>query len=324
MWPGEQQPGDGPNAQDPYANPYQQPHPYQQPNPYAQPGQAPGQTPPWAAPTVTSGPPEPPRGGGEKTKLVAVVATAVVVVAAAVTGFLVLGGGSDDEGKNVDPTRAPSTNGAVSPTASGGADERDSAPKPVIAGWKAVLNPSTGVVFDVPPEWGLKAASWTTYVADESDPDEKPLIGFTAPALLKEKWCSSDEDGNGSTEDTALAAAGSRGERGARTTDEAARNNASLWLYGAYTQPDKKTIKPGPVEPYTTSSGIKGSLATAASSGVPKKGKCDSDGKVTSFAFENAKGDFVSWTFFGATGVPDEVPDATVRKILSTVREGRS
>lgn len=44
------------------------------------------------------------------------------------------------------------------------------------------------------------------------------------------------------------------------------------------------------------------------------------DGKAVTFAFKNAGGDFVSWTHVGAHGVPDEVPDTTIRQILGTVR----
>ncbi|GHI96949.1 hypothetical protein [Streptomyces olivaceus] len=72
---------------------------------------------------------------------------------------------------------------------------------------------------------------------------------------------------------------------------------------------------------FTTASGIRGSVATSRSSGVAKKDKCDVDGKATTFAFETADGDFASWSFFGAAGVDDEVPETTVREILATVRE---
>ncbi|MEU9009148.1 hypothetical protein AB0D12_05035 [Streptomyces sp. NPDC048479] len=298
MWQGQQPPGGEQHSQDGYVNPYQQ---HQQPNPYA-----------------TGTPSEPPRGG-RSTTAVAVAAATAVVIAAGVTGYLVLGGDKDDTA-DPGPTRSASSP-ASKPTGSGDDDARDAAdPKPVIPGWKVVVNPKGGIAFDVPPEWGLKSPSWSSYVSDNNDPEDKPLIGFSAPAMFKEKWCQSDDDKNGTPEDTALGTAGSRGEKGARTTEEAARNSVSLWLYGAYTQPDKKKIKTGAVEPYTARSGIKGSVATAVSTGVDKKGKCDTDGKATTFAFEDSKGDFVSWTFLGAKGVAGEVPDATVRKILSTVR----
>lgn len=74
------------------------------------------------------------------------------------------------------------------------------------------------------------------------------------------------------------------------------------------------------MESYTTKSGITDSVGTTWSTGVKKSGKCDSDGKSTVFGFKNADNDFVSWSFHGAMGVSGEVPDATVKKILSNLR----
>ncbi|MGI5403618.1 hypothetical protein ACQEVG_30030 [Streptomyces sp. CA-135486] len=295
MWPGEQGPGGGQHV-----------------NPYQQQGQA-----PWGPPTAPIGTPPTPPGGRGRTPLVAVAAATVVVIAAAVTGFLVLGGGKDD---TAGPGPAKSTPAAPSTGPTGDKPRGVDDLKPLVPGWKVVVNPRSGIAFDVPPEWGLKSPGWASYVSDEKDPEEKPLIGFSAPAMLKEKWCTSDDNKDGSPEDTPLAGVGSRSERGARTLDEAARDNASLWVYGAYTQPDKAKVRTGAVEPYTTKSGITGSLASAESSGVAKKGKCDTDGKATSFALKDPKGDFLSWTFLGVKGVQGEVPVATVRRILSTVR----
>ncbi|MGW4042337.1 hypothetical protein [Streptomyces sp. NPDC004721] len=53
---------------------------------------------------------------------------------------------------------------------------------------------------------------------------------------------------------------------------------------------------------------------------MEKSKKCTTDGKAWTFAFKNAQGDLASWSFFGAKGVSDEVPDATIRKIAATVR----
>ncbi|MFE7773691.1 hypothetical protein ACFU5O_07305 [Streptomyces sp. NPDC057445] len=244
--------------------------------------------------------------------MVAVAAATALVVAAGVTGFLVLGGDRNDTVAPPAPTGSP--NAAEDARASG--DGRH----PTVPGWKTVTNPKRGISFDVPPEWALKSVNWASFVADDSDPEEKPLIGFSAPAMLKEQWCRSDQDMDGAKEDTALASAGSRGERGAGNTEEAARDSASLWVYGAYAQPDRAKVTAGAVEAYTTASGLRGSVATAESSGVPRKGKCDTDGKATTFAFKDAEGDIVSWTFVGAKDVKEEVPDETVRKILGTVR----
>ncbi|MFI5686993.1 hypothetical protein [Streptomyces sp. NPDC051636] len=316
MWPGEQQPGDGTSPQ--HNNPYQQPG-YRQPNPYA--GQHPQAPAPWTAPTAVPPAPQPGGGGGggRRTKLVAVVAAAAVVVAAAVTGALVLGGGKDDQAGP-----GPSTSSAsVSASASAGADNPrvSGGLKPTVAGWKVVANPDVGIAFDVPPEWAPRSKDWITYVTDDSDPKGKALVGMKAPAVLKEKWCGTDEDKNGTTDYTSLANAGTRGNGDAESTGQIAREDSANWVYGWYTQPDRKKITTGPVTSYTTASGITGSLATSQSSGVPKKTKCDSDGKATTFAFKDGSdGALLSWSFVGAKGVSDEVPDATVRKMLNTVR----
>ncbi|MFG3208152.1 hypothetical protein [Streptomyces tendae] len=313
MWPGEQSSTGGPDPRQP--NPYRQPG-YQQ-QPYA--GQQ--QPAPWNAPTVTSGGPAGRGPGGGRTKVVAVVAAAVVVVAAAVTGVVLLGGG-DDDGARPGPT-ASSTSAASAPSASTADDPRgaDGAPKPTVEGWTVVANPDHGIAFDVPASWVPQSRDWVTYVAEDEDPDEKPLVAMKAPAVLKEEWCGSDEDRDGSVEHTPLASAGTRGNNGARSTEEIARTDSATWVYGAYTQPDRDKVSTGPVTSFTTASGIEGSVATSRSSGVAKKGKCDVNGKATTFAFKSADGDFVSWSFFGAAGVADEVPEATVRKILATVRE---
>ncbi|CAM5264888.1 hypothetical protein SVIOM342S_06148 [Streptomyces violaceorubidus] len=312
MWPGEQSSSGGPDPRQP--NPYRQPGYRQQP-PYA--GQQ--QPAPWNAPTVTSGGPSGRGPASGRTKVVAVVAAAVVVVAAAVTGAVLLGGGEDDE---AGPGPA-SSSAASSPPASPADDPRGGAgsPKPTVEGWTVVADPDHGIAFDVPASWVPQSRDWVTYVAEDDDPEDKPLVAMKAPAVLKEKWCGSDADRDGSVDHTRLASAGTRGNNGARSTEEIARTDSAAWVYGAFTQPDRDKVATQPVTSFTTASGIEGSVATSRSSGVTKKDKCDVNGKATTFAFESADGDFVSWSFFGAADVADEVPDATVREILATVRE---
>ncbi|MEV5978300.1 hypothetical protein [Streptomyces sp. NPDC052114] len=346
MWQGQQPPGGEQNpqgpGQDPHhpeqnpyqpgQNPYQQPG-YQQPNPYG--GQAPHN-----APTVPGGPrataPAPTHGdgvgggngdggGGGRTKLIALVAAGAVVVAAGVTGALLLGGDKDDTARP-DPTASGSS---AAPTGSADDNPRagDGVPEPTVPGWKVVVNPKRGLAFDVPPEWSLESRDWAGGVVDEKDADDENaefLAAFAAPAYFKEKWCASDDDKDGQKDYTSLAAAGTRGNRGARTTEEAARKDATGWVYGAYAQPEKNKVTTGPVTSYTTESGLKGSLVTATSSGITKEGECDSDGKATVFAFKDSGGEFASWSFHGAKGVEGELPDATVEKMLATVREYES
>ncbi|MGK5546083.1 hypothetical protein ACSNOH_15310 [Streptomyces sp. URMC 127] len=296
MWQGQQPPGDGGHPQGGQANPYQQPGPY--------------------------GQPQPPRGGGNRTKVIAIAAATAVVVAAGVTAFLVLGDGKEAEARNPQPPAdSPASARSTDPTAQPSADNPRAGhdPAPVVPGWKVVTNPAKGVAFDVPPEWDRRQPDWVTYVSEKNDPEDKPLVAMMAPAMLNPTWCST---GSGDKEEhTAVAAAGSRSERAGQDPEDAARANAEAWVYGNYTQPDKKKVKTGPAELYTTKSGLSGTLVTASSSGAPKKNKCDSDGKATAFVFKNPKNnEYTSFTIFGVKGVKDELPDDTARKILSTVR----
>lgn len=334
MWPGQQPPG---GEQNPQNNPYQQPG-YQQPNPYQQPGyqQQPGPygQQPWSTPQPATVP-QPAAGGGgggggNRTKLVAIIASLAVVVAAGVTGFLVLGGGKDDQaddGKDKKTSASPTVEKSESPTAdpsaSGSGSEENprggEGAKATIDGWKVVANPRFGTMFDVPADWEIESTD--TSVGFEWEEDGKTdRTTVTAPAYLKSEWCTTDENKDGRKESTSLATTGTRGESGAKTTDQAAETRVPWWIYGGYTQPDKKSVKYGKPKAYTTASGIKGSVITAYSQGTPQKGKCDTEGKAITFAFKNSAGDFVTWNLYGAKGVKDEVPEATVQKILSTVR----
>ncbi|GAA1927191.1 hypothetical protein GCM10009837_60740 [Streptomyces durmitorensis] len=337
MWPGQQPPGGEQNPQDQNPNPYQQPG-YQQPNPYQQPGyqQQPHsgaysqpEQPQWAAPTPPPMPPQPgggQGGDGNKTKITAIVAALAVVVAAGVTGFLVLGGDKDDEadGKPDKKTPAKSAAPKPSPTDDGGTERgTGKGPKPTIEGWQVVVNPKWGTAFDVPADWEVATPDTFIGFEDSEKGDGSALIGMSAPAHYKSKWCSSDDDKDGTKDDTALGAVGTKGQNGAKNTKDVARNDSAWWVFGGYTdqkKADKKKIKVGKVESYTTTSGIKGSVATSTTSGVTKNDKCDSDGKATTFSFKNSDGEYVAWSLYGAKGVKDEIPDATVKKILSTVR----
>ncbi|MEU7055828.1 hypothetical protein [Streptomyces sp. NPDC046197] len=332
MWPGQQPPG---GEQNPQNNPYQQPG-YQQPNPYQQPGyqqqpNAYAQQPQWGAPTPVGlpQPPQPPQGGGggDRTKLVAIIAAVAVVVAAGVTGFLILGGNKDDKadgGKTDDkPSRSASADPSVSASASDDNPRGTETEKPTIPGWKVVVNPKHGTAFDVPADWQVESPGVLTFFEDRKKGDGSPYIGFSGPAFLKHDWCTSDDNKDGTKETSSLAASGTKGEDGGKDTASIARGDAAAFAFGGYTdQSDasKKYLKIGTAKPYTTKSGVKGSVAISYTSGVPKTHKCDTDGKAVSFAFKDSQGDFASWTLYGAKGVKEELSDATIQKILSTVR----
>ncbi|MFI0233182.1 hypothetical protein [Streptomyces sp. NPDC017086] len=360
MWPDQQPPGGAQNPQhDPRQNPYQQPG-QQQPNPYQQPGyqqfpqaapygqQAPGAQPqagpygqqppagpygqppqgPYGQPTRYDQPatPEPPSGGG-RTKLIAIVAATAVVVTAAVTGFLVLGGGAkDDEADNGKDGRhtspSPTDTAPASPTSSAADNPRaGGTEKPTVPGWKVVVNPKYGTAFDVPADWEVQRPGVFSFFEDEEKGDGSAYIGFSGASFLKPDYCTSEQ--SGTKESHALAGSGTKGENGAKDTASIARGDSATFAFGGYTNQSeaaKKYLHIGKAKSFTTASGLTGSVATSYVAGMPKKDKCDTDGKAVTFAFKNSTGSFVSWTLYGAKGVKDELPDATVQKVLATVR----
>ncbi|MET9881594.1 hypothetical protein ABZZ20_00275 [Streptomyces sp. NPDC006430] len=330
MWPGQQQPPGGQqNPQDAQQNPYQQqpgqPNPYQQQPGYGYP-QAGYQTPPpvqpWGQPQQAV---QPQGGGGSPyaTKTVAIVAAAAVVVAAAATGAFVL---TRDDKKNDEADNKPAAASSAPPSsaapASPGANPRAGGDlKPVIPGWKVVVNPKYGTAFDVPPEWNVSSSGVIAGFSDAVKNDGKPIISFSAPAFLKEDWCKVDSDKDGREETTELAGTGTKGGQGAKDTAEAVKNEAANWAFAAFAQKAPKgTVKVSEPKEYTTSSGLKGHMATATAIGVPKENKCSSDGKSIAFSFKTANGDFSSWVLFTAAGVEGEVTQETQEKILSSVR----
>ncbi|MFB7369925.1 hypothetical protein ACFC0D_08805 [Streptomyces sp. NPDC056222] len=357
MWPGQQPPGGEQNPQDQSQNPYQQSG-YQQPNPYQQPGyqQQPGypqqpptqpgypqqpptqpaqpgyqQPNPYQQPTVPQyqvpGAPPQPGGPGDgkkkQTTIIAIVAATAVVVAAGVTGFLVLG--KDDE-KKTDAGGDPKPSSSSAPSNQQSSppidNPRDDAQQqPTIPGWKVVHNPKYGTLFDVPPEWELLKPGSITFFEDEKKGDGSPVVTMSAPARFKSKWCTFDTDKNGTEETWGLSTAGTKGGQGAKNTEEAAFNEAGNWVWAGYAQHmPKGTIKITKAVPFTTKSGLVGSMSTATAPGIKKRNKCESDGKSIAFSFKNSAGDFSSFVLYAADGVKDELPDATIQQILSTVR----
>ncbi|MFG2720452.1 hypothetical protein ACGFW5_19460 [Streptomyces sp. NPDC048416] len=337
MWPGQQPPGGEQNPQDPNQNPYQQPG-YQQPNPYQQPGQQPAQpgyppqgyqTPnPYQQPTAPQypvggppGPSQPPPGNGrKKTTLVAIIAAAAVVVAAVVTGVVVL----KDDGKSTPQadgkgTKSPSASGSAAPS-SPAANPRGAGNdvKPVIAGWKVVVNPARGDAFDVPPDWEVDSPTMSVGWSDKADPNGFGGMMMSGPAHYKSKWCTTKGD-SGRDESSSLADVGTKGASGAKSTAEAAEQ-ADDWLYFAYTQPDKDHITAEKAVPYTTKSGLQGSVVRAKTTGVKKTSKCSTEGQSVLFGFKTANGDLAAWSLLANTGVPDAVTEDTIQKILSTIR----
>ncbi|MFJ6519878.1 hypothetical protein ACIQJ4_16720 [Streptomyces filamentosus] len=326
-WP--QQPG---QAQPGYPQQgYPQGHPqqgYAQPNPYQQPT-----VPQYQVPAP---PPQGPGGGGDKkrTQLIAIVAATAVVIAAGVTGILLLD--KDDEKQVADkPTTGASSTAPGTDASATGSTEPSAPPtteidnprdgttafQPTIPGWKVVHNPAHGTLFDVPPEWEVQKPTMQVGFEDAKRDDGMPLVVMSGPADLKSKWCSVDSNKDGRQETTSLAGAGSKGNRGAKEAGPEAEGLAGVWVWGAFAQHmPRSTIKVTKAVPYTTASGLKGSMATATAPNVKKRNKCDTDGKSIAFTFLNGENDYASFVLYAVDGVKDELPDATIKKILSTVR----
>ncbi|MEU7484510.1 hypothetical protein [Streptomyces sp. NPDC042319] len=336
MWPGQQPPGGEQNPQD--QNPYQQPG-YQQPNPYQQQGyQQPGyqQPHPYQHPTQPQwqgpGGPQPPKNNGDNEKkttvTIAIVAAVAVVAAAVVTGVFVL---QDDEKKPVaqqDPK--PSKSATAEPpepsgdaSASSGPGGDPNAPdQPVVKGWQTVINSKRHVAFDVPTkDWTTSSPDTYTGFQDEKDKSgfPKTLISMTAPAYFKENWCTvKDKDGNEST--ASLAGTGVKGAQGAKSQGEAAQNEALNWVWAGYDQKKTGTFKGTKAKSFKSDHGITGKLSTATVTGVKKDGKCDSDGKAYAVTYTDTTGEYATWILYAAKDVKGEIDEATVKKIMSSLR----
>ncbi|MGW1764306.1 hypothetical protein ACWCQL_09510 [Streptomyces sp. NPDC002073] len=313
-----------------YGYPQQPPGAYgypQQPAPegqFGQPQQVPDgqfgyQQPPTAESWAYGQPPEPPKSRNT-TKIVAIGAAVAVVIAAAVTAGVVM---NKDDTKAVadDKPSTPASSAPAAPSSPAANPRAGGEAPPQIPGWKVVTNPKYGVAFDVPPEWKVDSPTVSRGFSDAKKNDGMPVVSMSGTAVLKEEWCSVDANKDGYSEKTSLADAGTKGGQGAKNTAEAARNEAGNWVWAAFAQEEPKgTVKVSKAKPYTSTSGLKGHYASATANGVKKKGKCDTDGKGLAFSFKTAKGDFASFVLFAPNSIKDEIPSATSKKIMSTVR----
>ncbi|MER6915854.1 hypothetical protein ABT354_29620 [Streptomyces sp. NPDC000594] len=337
MWPAQQQPGGGhPPQPDPYQPPgYPPPGQGQPPHPYAGQG-APG-TPPYP------GQPGYPYGGGgpdhrddqddrRRTRRVAIGAVAAVVATAVITGVIVLGGedpapaaaGTGERARtserDTDRAKGPEKPAdAPAPAAENprGAGESE----PTVKGWKVVTNPKHGTRFDVPAAWTVAPSGISTFLEDRAKGGGAPLVTMSAPAHLRPDSCTAEGKDGGPSVSSSRATVGTKGGKGAKDTASAATAEAGFWAWGAYAQTEPKgTVRTTPARPFTTASGIRGSLATATAVGVRKNTPCATDGKAAAFTFKDPDGEFRTWVLYADKGVADEIPDATVEKILTTLR----
>ncbi|WP_319699237.1 hypothetical protein [Streptomyces sp. ME19-01-6] len=277
----------------------------------------------WGSPVVQPGPPDPPRKKN-RTAVIAIVAAVAVVVAAGVTAVLVTNKDDSDQdaakgGKKPSAAASSSTN---APSQGGGEDNPRASQtvKPVIPGWRTVTNPKRHDAFDVPAGWYVASPD----TMNTFSKDGKPIISMTGPAYYKEDNCTVKDKKTGSTLSSPLAGAGTKGAQGAKSQAEAAKTEANNWLYAVFDQDQTGDYKYTTPQKFTSEYGIKGYSSSATVTGVKKTGKCSSDGKTFTVTYTDINGDWATWVLYAAKGVKNEVPDGTIKKIMSTLRPLKS
>lgn len=316
-------------------NPYAQPAGYQQP-PAGYPAPPPGgySTPQQWGPPVP-GAPEGPRPPGDRRNLTIgiAIASAVAVIAAVVVGAVYLTGGKkkDEAGKSPSPATPTATTAAPAPTTAaptdsavtaGSGDSPRGAPgsldvKPVIPGWKVVKRTERNVAFDVPPDWTVGDEGEEIGFSDKSG---GPAVAMGAPAFYKAGWCKT---GDGTSE---RAAAGTKGANGAKSVRNAAEVQATQWAYWAFQENGKGTFsKVLNSKAFHDTYGISGWQADATATRVPRTQKCATDGAAYTVAWiDPTQSDptmrLVVWVLYCDRGVSDEVSQATIDRIKSTIR----
>jgi hypothetical protein len=309
MWPGQQPGGEQ----------HQQPNPYQQqPAPHGPQGYdgQQHQQEQWGQSTPP-GAPVPGRSGTTPRVAVAIIGAVAVIAAAAVTGVVLLneddsgGGKASPGGGGGSPSASASPSPSEKPVLQDDPDNPrgvadDQKIEPVVSGWKAVYNAKRHNVYDVPPEWEVQSPTMTIGFEDDSG----PLVSMTGAALYKDCICKY----------ASRAGAGTKGGIGAKNTKEAVENEAGAWAEAAFNTSKKATVKQTEPVPFTSKHGLKGHMATATVTGVPRETKCSADGKIVAFTYTDANGEFATWVLYSDTGVEDEVPDDTIAEIMDTLR----
>ncbi|EFK98526.1 conserved hypothetical protein [Streptomyces sp. SPB78] len=180
--------------------------------------------------------------------IVAVVCAVAVLAAAGGTAAYVVDKRDDkktvaDDGKK-SPSPTASTRGpSPTPTPSSRNTGRE---EPTIPGWQVVANPKFGTVFEVPADWEVELADASRGYEweDKEETTGYGSVSVNRPAYYKSDWCSYVDKKDGK-QDLSLGLVGTRGEQGAKSTDEAAETRVPWWVYGGFTYPDKKTKKTG-------------------------------------------------------------------------------
>ncbi|MEU8827119.1 hypothetical protein [Streptomyces sp. NPDC048636] len=253
-----------------------------------------------------------------------------VVAAATVAAVLVLdkNDGEDDTSSGKKPAAsspAPSSSKPSEDPADGGRGDDNPRSggediKPVIPGWKTVVSSKRHNAFDVPGNWVVESSGLSVGFEDDKG---KPLVIMSAPGIYKKDYCSVKREGGYENKSDA-AAAGSKGAQGAKSEASAARIEAGNWAFAAFDQEKTGHLKVGQSKKFTSDHGLKGYTASATVTGVKKTDKCSTDGKAVTVSYTDTNGDFATWVLYSVKGTKNEVPDTTIKKIMSTLRPLKS
>ncbi|MGK5532767.1 hypothetical protein [Streptomyces sp. URMC 129] len=287
--------GEGP----PGANPYRRPG-YRQPNPY------------------TGGQPAPP--GKRRARVVVAVGSVVAVLVVAVVGAVMLRDGGDS-GEARTPAEESTGPSRVPDDPRAGHQE---APDPVVApDWQVQTVESHRLAFDVPPPdaWELGGENDAVYVGN-ADEEDGILAAVGAPARYLPGWCPQAEAA-GNLSQRALA--GTMSGQGFADTAEAAADRARAWATAQF-DAEGGELEVSGAEPFENEHGVAGHTVTATVTGVP--GAADdpdhpcgtSDGLVITVSYLNADHDVSVWALIADTGVPDALDDATIERIVGSLR----
>ncbi|MDT0265885.1 hypothetical protein RM844_06225 [Streptomyces sp. DSM 44915] len=316
------------------------PPPGQQGMPPTPPPGAPGGWQQQGPPTL---PPQSPPPQDDKKSLkvmVGIIVSVAVVAGAAVTGVVLMSGDDDtttdannqeasaDPGEAGDPDEEPTEESTEEPERpSNPNDPRRGVtqrPDPVIApDWQVQTLENRHIAFDVPAEdWTVNPESTSMGLLDEREGAEEGdiLVAMSGVATYLDGWCPEAEHGVSSR-----AMVGTKGAQGATNTAEAAENEAMNWALGGWDQQQLGTFEMTEPEEFESDYGISGHIVRATIRDVPPDEEdpnpCgQSDGKVIAISYLDLNNDMATWVMMADAGIPEELDDATIEQIMSSMR----
>jgi hypothetical protein len=220
------------------------------------------------------------------------------------------------------PAPAPDTAAAVAPSVAAVAPPtQPSAPRPtagpaafepVVDGWKTVRSTQRAALYDVPPDWtvnsddtivgfGTRNGQVVVAASGSASVGENACGRFTSLATSVVKHSTSDD----------LATA--------------SRLEAQQWAGAAFldSQDRRPTLRTGRPETITTATGKSAVIVKVTATAASSVGLCGPTGvayAVSATGFTGRLGPTAILIVVAGTDFPKAVPDAQIRKVLTTLR----